>query len=196
VRACIRSRIAPEMKLQGYWGTEGVENEVDFESGRIEKEGRTDISYTWNNEHLSLELIFEFKKLSWRASSRKSYIDQGLQKFVSGIYSVRQPVALMVGILLGTRDEAVGGLRKALAHRPTAAKLRLCKDGDERFVLDPSTLFPARADFDTEHLRPADKAPAHGTIRVAHMFVEFPYAHFPAKGVKRRAVLEALDSDI
>ncbi|TIU66195.1 MAG: Fis family transcriptional regulator, partial [Mesorhizobium sp.] len=41
--------------------------------------------------------------------------------------------------------------------------------------LCPSTLFPPTAEFDTEHKRPAELAPSHGTIRVAHVFLEFGY---------------------
>lgn len=190
VRAHIRKKIAPEMKLLGHWGTEGVENDVDFETGEILDEGRTDIEYTWNNESTQLELVFEFKKLTSGSQSRRRYLEDGVMRFVTGVYSDKQPVALMVGILLASEAEAVSGLRRNINLSATAAAIHACANGDGRFVLPP-VLFPERTTFDTEHLRDREKAPPHGTIRIAHVFVEFPYAVFPDKKSKRKARLAA-----
>jgi hypothetical protein len=142
-----------------------------------------------------MDLVFEFKKLITRSDSRSRYIHHGVQNFVSGIYSERQPVAVMVGILLASREEAIQGLCLALAHRPTAAAIHACADTDHRFVMAPSTLFPKYATFDTEHLRSASKAPSHGTIRIAHLFLEFPYAKFTCKRKQRAALIESLEND-
>lgn len=192
VRAHVRKQIAPEMKLLGHWGTEGVENDVDFETGEILEEGRTDIEYTWNDESTQLALVFEFKKLTPDNQSRRRYLQDGLMKFVTGVYSEKQPVALMVGILLAPRNETVDGLRRDINLSATAAAIRACANGDGRFVLSP-VLFPKRTTFDTEHLRDPEKAPPHGTIRIAHVFVGFPYAVFPDRKSKRKARLMAED---
>lgn len=187
VRAHVRNKVAPEMKLLGHWGTEGVENEVDMETGEILEEGRTDIEYMWNNETVQLTLVFEFKKLTALSESRKRYLRDGLMRFVTGVYSVGEPLAVMVGILMAPSTETIGGLRRSIDLAPTGAAIRACSNGDGRFVHAPSVLFPNHAVFDTEHLRNPEKAPAHGTIRIAHTFVEFPYAAFPDKARKKRA---------
>lgn len=70
-----------------------------------------------------------------------------------------------------------------------AALTRACQDGKGRFVHEPSVLLPKHASFDTEHVRDPKKAPAHGTIRLGHSFVEFPYATYPDKR-KRDAAME------
>ena len=197
VRAHIRKKVAPEMKLLGHWGTEGVENDVDLETGQILDEGRTDIEYTWNNESFQLTLVFEFKKLTSLGESRKRYLEDGLMRFVTGVYSVGEPLAVMVGILMAPPADAIDGLRRSMEHAPTAAAIRACENGDGRFVHAPSVLFPEHASFDTEHLRDSDKAPAHGTIRIAHAFVDFPYATFPEKKPKKRAHrLEQLEREL
>lgn len=195
VRWCIRTLIAPEMKMLGYWGTEGVENDVDPDSAEILGEGRTDIAYHWNNTTTQLSLVFEFKKLTATKGSREQYLDAGLVKFVTGLYSEGQAAAVMVGILGADRAEVVAGLRGALCNRATNGRLNLCADAAKRLVLDPSLLFPKHADFDTEHLRSKAKAPAHGTIRLAHLFVAFPYMTYPPKGSRRAAVMARLEGD-
>lgn len=186
VRGYVRKRISVDMKLLGHWGTEGVENDIDFETGKVLKEGRTDISYTWNNEHMKFELVFEFKKLAPIADSRKRYLFNGVTQFVSGLYSEREPIALMVGILKGEKNETVSALCRAIASPATAAALKACEGTDGRFIL-PATLFPEDTQFDTEHLREVAKAPPHGTIRIAHAFVDFPYVnHTVARNAKRK----------
>lgn len=187
VRSHVRRKVAPEMKLLGHWGTEAVENDVDPETGEILEEGRTDVEYTWNNETIQLVLVFEFKKLTAVNTSRKRYLEDGVMKFVTGVYSVGEPLAVMVGILMAPAEETISGLRRSIDLAPIGAAVRACSNGDGRFVHVPSILFPSYAAFDTEHLRDPEKAPAHGTIRIAHAFVEFPYATFPDKSRKQRA---------
>lgn len=186
VRSHVRRHTAIEMRLPGHWGAEGVENEVDFETGEVLDEARTDITYLWNNADSRFVLVFEFKKLSALADSRKRYIDErGMVRFVTGIYADKEPLAAMVGILMAPEAEVVGSLRRAIAVPATAAALRACQDRKGRFVLEP-LLFPGHAAFDTEHLRQQDKAPPHGTIRIAHLFVAFPWVTYtPAR--RRRA---------
>lgn len=193
VRAHVRKHAAGK-RLLGYWGTEGVENDVDFETGEILGEGRTDVAYHWNDPEHSYTLIFEFKKLKADKTSRRFYIEGGLQKFVTGLYSEQQPLALMVGILMAPEADAVAGLKRALAMPATAALTQACQDAHGRFILEPSVLFPPHATFDTEHVRTPEKAPAHGTIRIGHAFVTFPYAVFPAKRA-RGARIAAVEAD-
>lgn len=194
LRAYVRKEVSTRMGLMGHWGTEGVENDVDFETGQVLQEARTDICYYWNDTSTKVALVFEFKKLSATSESRKHYLHGGVAKFVTGIYSEREPVALMVGIVMAPRDEVLSGLRRAIAHPPTAGALRTCEDEEGRFVL-PCKLFPSHALFDTEHLRDEAKAPSHGTIRLAHVLVEFPWFDHSAKARRRKRREPELESE-
>ena len=157
------------------WATEVVQNEVDFHTGELLEERRTDIVYGWNDEKMSIQIVFEFKKLSRSARSRNQYMgENGLGRFVTGIYDRGQPVAVMVGILTDPEDQIIPPLRCALTKAEIITSLRLKSASDGHFFFRPSHLFP-EADFDTEHERNADLAPSHGTIRVAHLFLSFGY---------------------
>ena len=166
--------------LLGMWATESVINTVDFETAKILDERRTDIFYGWNNNEISIQLVFEFKKLDRRARSRSNYLGaDGLLRFVTGIYSREQAVAAMVGILMDPKDDVVPALRESFADKAIAEAVRLTARPNGAHLDHPSLLFPGRADFDTEHDRPSGLAPDHGTIRVAHIFLAFGYGFAP-----------------
>ena len=173
LKAHVENVTARQRGLLGMWATESVINRIDPDTAELIEERRTDIVYGWNDAARSIQLVFEFKKLDRHSRARNKYLGKdGLGRFVTGIYSRSQPVAAMVGILLDTFDEVVPALRNALGNAATAAALRLCQLPNGDFYDRPSRLFPA-ADFDTEHERPPDLAPNHGTIRVAHLFLTF-----------------------
>ena len=186
--------VSREYGLLGFWSTEGVENEVDFDTGDILDERRTDILYAWNNEHQAMRLVFEFKKLDHRATSRKKYLgEDGLLRFVTGPYSREQPVAAMVGILTAPHANVVPPLQKALEHPAMASAAQLCPRHDGEVLHRPSGLFPGSAEFDTEHLRSIPLGPTHGTIRVSHFFLAFGYPGPAGPGVRRARTLKALE---
>jgi hypothetical protein len=93
---------------------------------------------------------------------------------VTGIYSRRQAVAAMVGVLLDPVEEIVPPIREALGETALATLLRLRPTATGQAYARPSPLFTA-ADFDTEHEREPALAPSHGTIRVSHFFFAFGY---------------------
>ncbi|MBI5121899.1 MAG: Fis family transcriptional regulator [Rhodospirillales bacterium] len=166
---------AKERGLLGMWAAENVIGELDPATGKILQERRTDIVYGWNDKTQSLELVFEFKRLGRQKSHRAHYLGaKGLGRFVTGIYSRRQAVAGMVGILLDPENMVVPSIRKAFDDAVLAAELRLRPTADGSPFAKPSTLF-STADFDTEHERDSDLAPAHGHIRVSHFFLQFGY---------------------
>jgi hypothetical protein len=101
--------------------------------------------------------------------------EKGLGRFVTGIYSRRQAIAAMVGVLLDPEEDVVPPLRKAFDDPTMASQLRLRRNTTGAAIHRPSILFAA-ADFDTEHERDADLAPTHGYIRVSHFFLPFGYA--------------------
>ena len=175
LKAHVERVTSPNYGLLGMWATEAVHNEMDFHTGKLTEERRTDIIYGWNNEEVGIQLVFEFKKLSRSARSRGRYLGKdGLGRFVTGIYGRGQPVAVMVGILTDPEDQIVPPLRDALANPKTRTSLRLQSASDGHFFFRPSLLF-READFDTEHERDIGLAPRHGTIRVAHIFLAFGY---------------------
>lgn len=172
-------------KLTGQWSYEGRQANLKRMTDKglgVVKRKRTDIQYFSNREDPPLDLVFEFKKLSHLKSQRDQYVEDGLLRFVTGEYSVGQPVALMVGILITHRDDAVPPLLRWL-DSPDAKELLYLETIDGRQLRAPSRLFPAEGEFDTEHLRPVEKGPAHGTIIVSHLFVEFP--NLPRAAAKR-----------
>lgn len=183
----------PELGLTGFWGAEAIEDIVDFEEAEVLKEFRTDIHYNWMSDEQRLELIFEFKKLTRHDSSRKIYLgEEGLLRFITGDYSQGQPVAVMVGILMHPTEPIVDALRRTIKSPATAAALYLCKTPSGELLCDPSILFKDLAAFDTEHLRSKAKAPPHGTIRVAHLFL--PFGHEPpVKKTSRKKLIEDLE---
>lgn len=171
----VENHVAPRHGLLGMWSAEDVIGEVDPTTGERIEERRTDIVYGWNDATQSIKLVFEFKRLGRQKKHRDHYLlDQGLGRFVSGIYSRKQAVAAMVGVLLDPEPDVVPQIRDALKDTALGASLRLITTATGDPISKPSTLFPA-ADFDTEHTRDAALAPTHGSIRVSHFFFSFGY---------------------
>jgi len=178
---------ARQRGLLGMWAAEDIIGDIDPTTGELIQERRTDIVYGWNNEVQDLKLVFEFKRLGRQKSHRDHYLrEQGLGRFVTGIYSRRQAVAAMVGVLLDPEEEIVPPIINALGSSDLAAVLRLRPTADGKPLIQPSTLFVS-ADFDTEHERDPGLAPTHGHIRVSHIFLPFGYPTSTQKAKKGAA---------
>lgn len=174
IKEYVETKVSVDQGLMGHWVAESVHNIIDSHTGDIVAEGRTDITYFWNNEDVRLMLVFEFKKLGNTSASRTNYLGaKGLDRFVNGTYSVNQPVAVMVAIHWEPVHDVVSGLCRALKWERTIKRLKTIKAQDGDVVRRPSILFPQLAEFDTLHQRAPDKTPSHGEIRVAHMFLGF-----------------------
>lgn len=175
LKVYVENYTARQRGLLGMWAAEDIIGEVDPVTGAMVEERRTDIVYGWNNEVQDLKLVFEFKRLGKQKSHRDHYLrDQGLGRFVTGIYSRRQAIAAMVGVLLDPEVEVVPPIRKALNDKALATILRLRPSAGGAPFDRPSILFTG-ADFDTEHERDPALAPTHGHIRVSHFFLPFGY---------------------
>jgi hypothetical protein len=171
----VENYIARQHGLFGMWSAEDVIGEFDPATNELIEERRTDIVYGWNDDAQGMRLVFEFKRMGRQKNHRDHYLrDQGLGRFVTGIYSRRQAVAAMVGVLLDPEDNVVPPIRKALGDTALSTALRLRPTSAGHPIARPSTLF-ATADFDTEHERDPALAPTHGTIRVSHFFFAFGY---------------------
>jgi hypothetical protein len=172
----VENVIARKRGLLGMWAAENVIGEIDPKTGAVLEERRTDVVYGWNDASQSFELVFEFKRMGKQKSHRIHYLrEKGLGRFVTGIYSRRQAVAAMVGVLLEPAEAVVPALCKAFDDPTMASQLRLRPSAAGAAVHRPSILFAAAA-FDTEHERDPDLAPTHGYIRVSHFFLQFGYA--------------------
>lgn len=175
LKVYVENNVARQRGLLGMWAAEDIIGEVDPATGAMIQERRTDIVYGWNDAVQGIKLVFEFKRLGRQKKYRDHYLrDQGLGRFVTGIYSRQQSVAAMVGVLLDPEPEVVPPIRAALEQESLATALRLRKTKAGFAYARPSALF-VQADFDTEHERDVALAPAHGTIRVSHFFFSFGY---------------------
>jgi len=184
----VENHVAREMGLLGIWATEDIIGEIDPTTGALVEERRTDIVYGWNDYVQGIKLVFEFKRLGRQKKHRDHYLrDQGLGRFVTGIYSRKQAVAAMVGVLLDPESEVVPPIRDALSDTVLATTLRLRPTAAGDPITRPSVLFSA-ADFDTEHERDPALAPTHGTIRVSHFFLAFGYPTSTLKPTKPNSV--------
>ena len=172
----VRDHVARRHGLLGMWTAEGTTGALNLKTGAFE-ERRTDIAYGWNDEERKLDLVFEFKRLGKQKKHRDKYLgEQGLARFVTGLYSRGQPLAAMVGILLGPESDIIPPIRAALAKKPTADALRLRTTPTGSPFYEPATILP-KATFETEHERDKQLAPPHGHIRVAHFFWAFGNDH-------------------
>ena len=175
LKVYVQNHVARERGLLGMWAAEDIIGDIDPATGAMIEERRTDIVYGWNNETQALQLVVEFKRLGRQKKHRDHYLrDQGLGRFVTGIYSRKQAVAAMVGVLLDPEPEIVPHIRDALGDTALATLLRLKPTAAGEPYSRPSSMFTA-ADFDTEHEREAALAPSHGSIRVSHFFFAFGY---------------------
>jgi len=181
LKVYVENHVARRRGLLGMWAAEDIIGEIDPATGALIEERRTDIVYGWNSEVLAMKLVFEFKRLGRQKKHRDHYLrEQGLGRFVTGIYSRHQAVAAMVGVLLDAEEEVVPPIRDALGDTALATLLRLRPTEAGEPYARPSPLF-ASADFDTEHERDPALASSHGTIRVSHFFFAFGYATSTAK---------------
>lgn len=174
----LASQSLGKARLTGFWNTEVHHHKtIVGPSGELKAAGRIrkDITYQSNANNNRLDLIFEFKKLSEKPRSWRNYREEdGMRRFVDGNYAHGLPVAMMVGMVIGSTDTCVDGLKRSLLARGSLDDLRMVSRGDKKFITEPSTMFPGIALFDTEHNRPAEMAPSHGTMLLSHMFVSMP----------------------
>ena len=187
LKVYIENYTARQRGLLGMWAAEDIIGEIDPATGEMVEERRTDIVYGWNDEVQDLKLVFEFKRLGKQKRHRDHYLrENGLVRFVTGIYSRHQAVAAMVGVLLDPEADVVPLIRKQLTDKKLATELKLRPAVDGTPFNKPSLLFEA-ADFDTEHERALALAPTHGHIRVAHIFLSFGYPVTTKKPKKPRS---------
>lgn len=165
-------------RLTGFWVSEHPDvilQNADSEEPQISARIRKDISYLSNKHEPRLMLIFEFKKLKDSKSSWSTYCGpEGMGRFVDGHYAIGLPNAVMVGMVIGETGACVNGLKRSMQSLARRGDLRMLTREEEKVIFEPSILFPNVASFDTEHNRPEEKAPPHGTIMLSHLFLPMP----------------------
>lgn len=160
-----------ESRLLGFWNTE-AQMPKRRGAGRLSRT-RKDLSYQANCAGDRLDLTFEFKKLT--ASNLAAYRgDDGMKRFVDGEYAIGKPLAFMVGITKPDDTAPISKLRRSLMNKATQRVLRMVHDASGHYLVEPSESVPMYCLFDTEHNRPREKAPEHGTITLGHIFLPCP----------------------
>jgi hypothetical protein len=116
-------------------------------TGEIINRRRSDITYY--SSVLGLNLTFEFKKLKPDSKSHRTYCQEGVLRFVQGKYSADQPLAFMVGMVDPNHKTAcINGIQTAMNKDATLQM--------QGTIVQPSTLFPQLAEFDSVHARTSD----------------------------------------
>lgn len=173
----LRKSSVGKARLTGFWNHEVADGDLDedvLDDVKVIKRIRKDIVYE-SNAGYRLTLIFEFKKLKATKASCKTYSgEEGMRRFVDGNYASGLPLAVMVGMLIGDRADCIDMLRRSILSVAGKTDLRLVPDTHGSLIIEPSRLFPDLATFDTEHNRPLDRAPSHGTMLLSHMFLIMP----------------------
>lgn len=127
LKVYVENHVARERGLLGMWAAEDIIGDVDPNTGAMLEERRTDIVYGWNDDVRGMKLVFEFKRLGRQKKHRDHYLqDQGLGRFVTGIYSRKEAVAAMVGVLLDPEPEVVPPIGR---HSRTLRLPRFCVCG-------------------------------------------------------------------
>lgn len=161
--------------LTGHWSYEerlGTLTVAPTGGLRVMNRRRTDIQYFSNKRNPVLRLVFEFKKIDHTKARRDAYTGaDGMERFVTGDYSIGEPVAVMAGMLLKPLPQTVPLLKTYLSSATARAALSMVANPAGQFVRSPASFDPA--EFETEHQRPLGKAPAHGSILICHLFFAF-----------------------
>ena len=158
-------------RLTGRWGQENPFGKIDVAAGKRLTSYRTDIEYFSNRSTPSLKLVYEFKKIDGSnvRTLTKYWGPEGMGRFIEGDYAIKQPVVLMAGIVISSKAPCVGALKTTLASK----RCEKLSWRNAARIIEPSQSFH-EAHFDTEHLRPADKQPPAGYVRICHLFLDFP----------------------
>ena len=147
--------------------------------GRMKIKGRSDISYILQGR---ATLILEFKKLDKNKRLRERYWDDGMIRFVNGLYAKDQNVGMMVGLISGDKDNCIRLLEEEITDAETVLKIFCLPGPGYSYVHRPSSISEEMVEFDTLHSR--SSVAVKENIRLGHTFLEFmPAGSGPAVGV-------------
>lgn len=156
--------------LTGQFVREAPIDRMDEETGEFDVSGRADIQYSSDREGHEIVVIFEFKKLRNNSGHRSGYIDDGMARFVKGIYASDHPLGFMVGITAKIdADKALKGLRRSMLNPTKRTMLSMVADDAGEFLRAPETELVGLVDFETLHTRTVIEAP---DIFLGHFFLD------------------------
>lgn len=165
-----------DTKLTGDWSYEGRFAKLSRAASgglKVTNRTRTDIRYFSNREDPPLKLTFEFKKLSHTKQRLNNYVGkEGMLRFITGDYGERQPLALMVGVLVVHRDDVMPVLLKYMNGSKAKSELQMTATGIQAVM--PSKFFPGHAEFDTQHARSATNGGSADSVVLSHLLLDFP----------------------
>lgn len=123
----------------------------------LDKRGRTDISYYSDSIDPALQFVFEFKKLKptpWGKASRLKYAEDGIIRFVDGIYGRGVDLGFMVGLVDHECDvkPVVEALRRRIQGADLSGLLRIINNEHGGKITSPARTFKICA-FETYHAR-------------------------------------------
>lgn len=180
----------PEPKITKYFGNSLFKNanangitgifipehpiaDVDEIKQELDKRGRTDLTYFSNDTAPALMFIFEFKKLKpakLGKNSRRKYAEDGVIRFVNGIYGRGADLGFMVGIVDHESDlESISESLSRMFQEPDMRGfLRMIANERGKYITSPATSFKA-CNFETSHAR--DHAKDCPDIVLGHLFL-------------------------
>ena len=145
--------------LTGLWVAENVSMSFDSKTGKPSKTNRTDIVYFSDRAQPRLRLTFEFKKVTGAAANCKAYAQDGMRRFLTGMYAKDEPYGVMVAITADrTNTKIVEKLKQSLVKKDIANTLDYIAHATTGELLHaPSDELPGVAVFDSQHHRKTDK---------------------------------------
>lgn len=162
------SKLQREAGLTGEFSTEAHVGRMDEETGEFDLRGRADIKYFSDSPGNEICVTFEFKKLR-TGPHRRSYVDEGMMRFVKGVYARDHGLGFMVGMTCAANaDESVAKLGRVMQNPTRRSMLSMVQDTKGRFLRPPEPELVELVRFQTMHARTLIEAP---DIFLGHIFV-------------------------
>jgi hypothetical protein len=158
----------------GFW-----DFEVSTDTKNEDDPRRLDIRFsTVVNNSQKVLLIFECKKLGTPTSPqatrhRRSYIDEGIARFVKGSYAPTEPLGFLIAFVEYKTSTAMVSLKQALGKSTIQGVLNMIKHSNNQYIAEPPDRFASHALFSTEHVRQINGANVTQTIALYHIPLTF-----------------------
>lgn len=141
--------------ITGFFSAEDDVGKINAETQEISDRGRTDITYSSDRIDPPLNIVFEFKKLKLVGENlRRNYCDNGMGRFVSGIYAEDDDVAFMIGLV--QKQSAVSQMLSSLQlviQNPEMVRILRLIQGSQGSYLAINPKHFSICDFETQHAR-------------------------------------------
>ncbi len=162
--------------IDGFFVAEHPNPEIDDVTQQLRSSGRTDITYLSQTRGHDLEIDIECKKLKYSTGAKESralYCNQGVMRFVDGLYAKNTDIGFMIAFVESPDclKDALDGVKTGMQEKPMVQRLRtLAKNG--KTLVAPGTTFPI-CDFETRHAR--DHVENRADVLVGHIVLAHKY---------------------